>query len=58
MVLTNQSAPLTVELAGRTTAHETSEVRPQVAGVIKARRFEEGALVHAGQTLYEIDPSL
>jgi membrane fusion protein (multidrug efflux system) len=58
VVLTTQSAPLNVELAGRTTAYETSEVRPQVSGVIKARRFEEGALVRAGQTLYEIDPSL
>jgi membrane fusion protein (multidrug efflux system) len=58
VVLTTQSTPLDVELAGRTTAYETSEVRPQVSGVIKARRFQEGALVHAGQTLYEIDPSL
>jgi membrane fusion protein (multidrug efflux system) len=58
VVLATQSAPLNVELAGRTTAYETSEVRPQVSGVIKARRFEEGALVRAGQTLYEIDPSL
>ena len=58
VVVTAQSAPLDVELAGRTTAYETSEVRPQVSGVIKARRFEEGAVVRAGQTLYEIDPSL
>jgi membrane fusion protein (multidrug efflux system) len=58
VVLTSQSAQLDVELAGRTTAYETSEVRPQVSGVIKARRFQEGAIVHAGQTLYEIDPSL
>ena len=58
VVLTTQSTPLDVELAGRTTAYETSEVRPQVSGVIKARRFEEGAFVRAGQTLYEIDPSL
>jgi membrane fusion protein (multidrug efflux system) len=58
VVVTTQSAPLDIELAGRTTAYETSEVRPQVSGVIKARRFQEGAIVHAGQTLYEIDPSL
>jgi len=58
IVVTTQSAPLDIELAGRTTAYETSEVRPQVSGVIKARRFQEGAIVHAGQTLYEIDPSL
>ena len=58
VVVTAQSAPLDIELAGRTTAYETSDVRPQVSGVIKARRFQEGAIVHAGQTLYEIDPSL
>jgi membrane fusion protein (multidrug efflux system) len=58
VVLTTQSTPLEVELAGRTTAYETADVRPQVSGVIKARRFQEGAMVHAGQTLYEIDPRL
>jgi membrane fusion protein (multidrug efflux system) len=52
------SVPLQIELAGRTTAYETSDVRPQISGVIKARRFQEGAMVHEGQTLYEIDPSL
>ncbi|RYD88351.1 MAG: efflux RND transporter periplasmic adaptor subunit [Sphingomonadales bacterium] len=53
-----ESVPLLVELAGRTAAYEMSEVRPQVSGVIKARRFTEGSLVRAGQTLYQIDPSL
>jgi membrane fusion protein (multidrug efflux system) len=58
VVLRTETVPLYVDLAGRTTAFETSEVRPQVSGVIKARRFVEGAVVQAGQTLYEIDPSL
>lgn len=58
VVLSAQTVPLEIELAGRTSAFETSEVRPQVSGVIKARRFVEGAVVHEGQTLYEIDPSL
>jgi len=58
VVMTTQSVPLEVELAGRTTAFESSEVRPQVSGVIRARRFTEGSLVKQGQTLYEIDPSL
>jgi len=58
VVMTAQDAPLEIELAGRTTAYETSEVRPQVSGVIQARRFVEGAVVQKGQTLYEIDPSL
>ena len=58
VVITTQTVPLMIELAGRTSAYETSEVRPQVNGVIKARRFVEGSIVHQGQTLYEIDPSL
>ncbi|MBU1377977.1 MAG: efflux RND transporter periplasmic adaptor subunit [Alphaproteobacteria bacterium] len=58
VVMTTQDAPLELELAGRTSAYETSQVRPQVSGVILARRFEEGGVVQKGQTLYEIDPSL
>jgi membrane fusion protein, multidrug efflux system len=58
VVVTTQSVPLDVELSGRTTAFESSEVRPQVNGVIRARRFVEGSIVREGQTLYEIDPSL
>lgn len=58
VVMAAQDAPLEIELAGRTTAYETSEVRPQVSGVIQARRFVEGAVVQKGQTLYEIDASL
>ena len=58
VVMKAEAVPLYVELAGRTSAFETSEVRPQVSGVIKARLFTEGSIVHAGQTLYQIDPSL
>lgn len=52
------TVPLDIELSGRTSAYEMSEVRPQVSGVIKARLFTEGSLVRQGQTLYQIDPSL
>lgn len=58
VVLKARSLPLTVELPGRTAAFETSEVRPQVSGILKERLFSEGALVRAGQTLYRIDPRL
>nr|WP_243843499.1 efflux RND transporter periplasmic adaptor subunit [Sphingomonas vulcanisoli] len=58
VVVKAESVPLIIELPGRTNAYETSDVRPQVAGVIKARLFKEGAIVHKGQTLYQIDPSL
>ena len=49
---------LQTELAGRTTASLSADLRPQVSGIIKARTFEEGARVRAGQVLYEIDPAM
>jgi membrane fusion protein (multidrug efflux system) len=58
VVLKAETVPLYVELAGRTAAFETSEVRPQASGLIKARLFTEGSIVKAGQTLYQIDASL
>ncbi len=48
---------LTTELPGRTSAFLVAEVRPQVGGLIQKRLFEEGADVHAGQPLYQIDPA-
>ncbi|CAN5444501.1 efflux RND transporter periplasmic adaptor subunit [soil metagenome] len=48
---------LTSELTGRTSAHLISEVRPQVGGIVKARLFQEGGYVRAGQALYQIDPA-
>jgi len=50
-----QAVPITVELPGRTSAFRISEVRPQVTGIVKKRLFEEGSVVAAGQTLYQID---
>jgi membrane fusion protein (multidrug efflux system) len=52
------SAPIVQDLPGRVAAFQISEVRPQVSGVILRRLFVEGAMVHQGQTLYQIDPSL
>ncbi|TCS64687.1 efflux RND transporter periplasmic adaptor subunit [Varunaivibrio sulfuroxidans] len=48
--------PLVDILPGRTVAYGRAEVRPQVAGLIQKRLFEEGSNVHAGQPLYRIDP--
>jgi membrane fusion protein (multidrug efflux system) len=44
------------ELPGRTSAVTTSDVRPQITGVILRRLFTEGSEVKEGQQLYEIDP--
>jgi membrane fusion protein (multidrug efflux system) len=59
-IVTLAAQPVTVsnELTGRTAATTASDVRPQVNGIIKARLFQEGSLVRAGQPLYEIDPRL
>jgi membrane fusion protein, multidrug efflux system len=57
-VAQTSTVPLSVTLGGRTVSYETSEVRPQVTGLIQRRLFAEGAFVHAGQPLYQIDPSL
>jgi len=53
-----ENVPLLIELPGRTTAFETSEVRPQVSGIIRERLFQEGAVVKEGALLYRIDPRL
>src|SRR3954465_7522507 len=58
VTLRPEPVTLQTELAGRTVASLVSDVRPQISGIIKARRFEEGALVKAGQVLYEIDPAI
>ena len=50
--------PIVTELAGRTFAYQSSEVRPQVSGVIQKRFFREGTIVREGEPLYQIDPSL
>ncbi|WP_372363717.1 efflux RND transporter periplasmic adaptor subunit [Xanthomonas sp. NCPPB 3583] len=44
-------------LSGRTVAYVTSDVRPQVGGIVRKRLFTEGQDVQAGQVLYEIDPA-
>lgn len=58
IVVRTQPVELFIELPGRTSAYETSEVRPQVSGIVRERLFEEGSRVKAGQRLYEIDANV
>ena len=55
ITVTEQPVTLSTELPGRTSAYETSDVRPQVDGIVRARLFTEGDYVRAGQPLYRID---
>ncbi|PVA09166.1 efflux RND transporter periplasmic adaptor subunit [Pelagivirga sediminicola] len=52
-----QDVHLTTTLPGRVVASAEAEVRPQVAGIILERLFDEGGRVEAGDVLYRIDPS-
>ncbi|MDO9369184.1 MAG: efflux RND transporter periplasmic adaptor subunit [Sphingopyxis sp.] len=58
VVVKVEAVPVATSLGGRTVAFETSEVRPQVSGLIRSRLFTEGGFVRAGQPLYQIDASL
>ena len=55
VTLTRKSVPVSSELAGRTVAFNTAEVRPQVSGLIKSRDFVEGTDIKKGDLLYQID---
>jgi multidrug efflux system membrane fusion protein len=44
------------EFTGRLEAVNTVAVRPRVSGYVAAVRFEEGAIVHRGDPLFQIDP--
>jgi membrane fusion protein (multidrug efflux system) len=57
VVLQPEQAQLSTELPGRLSSPLVAEIRPQVSGLIKARRFTEGATVKAGEPLYQIDPA-
>lgn len=56
-VISTQSVPIITEQPGRTVASYTSEVRPQVTGIITKVLFQEGSNVEKGQELYQIDPA-
>ncbi|MFS2163272.1 efflux RND transporter periplasmic adaptor subunit [Variovorax sp. Varisp62] len=52
-----QSVAITTELPGRTSPFLIADVRPQVGGIVQARKFREGSDVKAGEALYQIDPA-
>ena len=57
VTLAPQSTTLKSELAGRTAAQMVAQIRPQVGGIVQKRAFTEGAMVKAGDLLYQIDPA-
>jgi membrane fusion protein (multidrug efflux system) len=57
VVLQTENRTLSTELPGRTAAFQNADIRPQINGIIQKRLFTEGALVKAGQPLYQVDPA-
>ncbi|QCB46875.1 efflux RND transporter periplasmic adaptor subunit [Hydrogenophaga sp. PAMC20947] len=55
VTVVSQPLALETELAGRTVAALSAEVRPQVTALVRERLFKEGSLVKAGQALYQLD---
>lgn len=54
-LITLGDVPLSQRVSGRVAALESSEVRPQVSGIIEEILFQEGGFVQAGQPLYRIN---
>jgi membrane fusion protein, multidrug efflux system len=57
MTVQKVTQPIVADLPGRTNPYLISEIRPQVSGIIRQRTFTEGALVKAGDLLYQIEPA-
>jgi membrane fusion protein (multidrug efflux system) len=55
VTVVSQPLALQTELAGRTVAALSAEVRPQVTALVRERLFKEGSMVKAGQPLYQLD---
>lgn len=53
--VSTQDAPLELDLPGRLSASQVAEIRPQVSGIVLKKLFTEGAMVKAGQPLYQLD---
>jgi len=54
--VTPADVPITFEYLGRTEGSREVEVRARVSGFLDSRHFVEGAMVEAGQLLFQIDP--
>lgn len=54
-VATSGPVQLTDDLPGRVLAFRTAEIRPQVGGIVQRKLFTEGAMVRAGQPLFQIN---
>ena len=50
------SYPVSFEYVGQGIGSKDAEVRARVTGIVEKRLYEEGAIVKAGQPMFQIDP--
>jgi len=50
-----KAQPVELEFTGQTAGSRETEVRARVSGILQRRLYEEGAVVKAGQPLFQID---
>ncbi len=55
LTLKSEMVDFKTELNGRTQLALSSEIRPQVSGIVKSQLFKEGQTVKAGDLLYQLD---
>ena len=58
IIVKPQTVVLTKNLPARLEASREAVIQPQVSGIVQKRLFEEGAMVRAGQQLYQIDDAV
>ena len=51
-----QDVPLYTECISTLDGYVNAEIRPQVSGYLMKQNYQEGTVVHKGQTLFEVDP--
>jgi membrane fusion protein (multidrug efflux system) len=52
------NVPEAFDFPGQVEPYREVQVRARVSGIIETRPFTEGSIVHRGQLLYQIDPTL
>ena len=56
MTVRPTSYPVSFEYVGQAIGSKDAEVRARVTGIVEQRLYQEGAVVKAGQPLFQIDP--
>lgn len=56
LIVQPASYPVSFDYVGQGLGSKDAEVRARVTGIVERRTYQEGAVVKAGQPLFEIDP--